>query len=195
MDGFSGPARAIPSCCAKVTSPGSARCATRGCRPRCATRFASSSSANTGRSISSSAVRRGVMTSAPSGRGCRSRGCAMSQPKDWTLYYLRHTGRRERYPLLGPTRRVDELLVELADDPICLFWELTGRQAGADLEQADGLPHIRWTRLLPERDRDRMYVAATPGRILDRRASLADRAPCVSGLKGRCSSRPRRRRS
>jgi hypothetical protein len=40
----------------------------------------------------------------------------------WTLYYLRHTGRWERYPLLGPTRRVDELLAELAADPICLFW-------------------------------------------------------------------------
>jgi hypothetical protein len=40
----------------------------------------------------------------------------------WTLYYVRHTGRWERYPLLGPTRRLDDLLRELADDPICLFW-------------------------------------------------------------------------
>jgi hypothetical protein len=40
----------------------------------------------------------------------------------WTLYYHRHTGRWERYPLLGPTRRLDDLLGELADDPICLFW-------------------------------------------------------------------------
>lgn len=40
----------------------------------------------------------------------------------WTLYYLRHTGRWERYPLLGPTRRLDELLAELAEDPICLLW-------------------------------------------------------------------------
>jgi len=38
------------------------------------------------------------------------------------LYYHRHTGRWERYPLLGPTRRLDDLLGELADDPICLFW-------------------------------------------------------------------------
>jgi Protein of unknown function (DUF3024) len=40
----------------------------------------------------------------------------------WTLYYLRHTGRWEHYPLLGRTRRLEELLAELADDPICLFW-------------------------------------------------------------------------
>ena len=40
----------------------------------------------------------------------------------WTLYYHRHTGRWERYPLLGPSRRLDDLLGELADDPICLFW-------------------------------------------------------------------------
>jgi hypothetical protein len=40
----------------------------------------------------------------------------------WTLYYLRHTGRWERYPLLRPSRRLDDLLRELADDPICLFW-------------------------------------------------------------------------
>jgi hypothetical protein len=40
----------------------------------------------------------------------------------WTLYYCRHTGRWERYPLLGPTRRLGELLDELRDDPICIFW-------------------------------------------------------------------------
>ena len=40
----------------------------------------------------------------------------------WTLYYHRHTGRWERYPLLGPTRRIDELLNEIDRDPICIFW-------------------------------------------------------------------------
>jgi hypothetical protein len=40
----------------------------------------------------------------------------------WTLYYHRHTGRWERYPLLAPTRRIGELLGELAEDPICVFW-------------------------------------------------------------------------
>ena len=40
----------------------------------------------------------------------------------WTLYYHRHTGRWERYPLLGPTRRIDELLDEIDCDPICTFW-------------------------------------------------------------------------
>ena len=40
----------------------------------------------------------------------------------WTLYYHRHTGRWERYPLLGPSRRLAELLSEIADDPICVFW-------------------------------------------------------------------------
>jgi Protein of unknown function (DUF3024) len=40
----------------------------------------------------------------------------------WTLDYLRHTGRWERYPLLGPSRRLNDLLRELADDPICVFW-------------------------------------------------------------------------
>lgn len=40
----------------------------------------------------------------------------------WTLYYHRHTGRWERYPLLAPTRRIDELLTEIDRDPICLFW-------------------------------------------------------------------------
>jgi len=40
----------------------------------------------------------------------------------WTLCYLRHTGRWERDPMLGPTRRLDDLLAELTDDPICLFW-------------------------------------------------------------------------
>lgn len=40
----------------------------------------------------------------------------------WTLYYHRHTGRWERYPLLGPATRIDPLLEELEHDPICLFW-------------------------------------------------------------------------
>ena len=40
----------------------------------------------------------------------------------WRLYYRRHTGRWERYPLLGPTRRVAELLDEIDRDPICIFW-------------------------------------------------------------------------
>jgi len=40
----------------------------------------------------------------------------------WTLYYHRHTGRWERYPLLGATTRIDPLLSELELDPICLFW-------------------------------------------------------------------------
>ena len=35
----------------------------------------------------------------------------------WTLYYHRHTGRWERYPLLGPTRRIDELLNEIDGYP------------------------------------------------------------------------------
>jgi hypothetical protein len=39
----------------------------------------------------------------------------------WTLYYHRHTGRWERYPLLGPSRRVADLLSEIAEDPICVF--------------------------------------------------------------------------
>jgi hypothetical protein len=43
----------------------------------------------------------------------------------WTLYYHRHTGRWERYPLLGPSRRVADLLSEVAEDPICAFWGLT----------------------------------------------------------------------
>jgi len=40
----------------------------------------------------------------------------------WTLYYHRHTGRWERYPLLTPTGRIAELLAEIDDDPICVFW-------------------------------------------------------------------------
>jgi hypothetical protein len=40
----------------------------------------------------------------------------------WTLYYHRHTGRWERYPLLGPTRRIDKLVDEIERDPICIFW-------------------------------------------------------------------------
>jgi hypothetical protein len=40
----------------------------------------------------------------------------------WTLYYHRHTGRWERYPLLGPSRRLTDLLDELDHDPICVFW-------------------------------------------------------------------------
>ncbi len=40
----------------------------------------------------------------------------------WTLYYHRHTGRWERYPLLGSTTRIDPLLSELELDPICVFW-------------------------------------------------------------------------
>ncbi|MGH2861921.1 MAG: DUF3024 domain-containing protein [Solirubrobacteraceae bacterium] len=40
----------------------------------------------------------------------------------WTLYYHRHTGRWERYPLLGPSCRLTDLLSEIADDPICVFW-------------------------------------------------------------------------
>ena len=40
----------------------------------------------------------------------------------WTLYYYRHTGRWQRYPLLGPTTRIDPLLNELELDPMCLLW-------------------------------------------------------------------------
>jgi Protein of unknown function (DUF3024) len=40
----------------------------------------------------------------------------------WTLYYYRHTGRWERYSLLGSTRRIDELVDEIERDPICIFW-------------------------------------------------------------------------
>ena len=40
----------------------------------------------------------------------------------WTLYYHRYTGRWERYPLLGPSRRLADLLSEVAEDPICVFW-------------------------------------------------------------------------
>ena len=39
----------------------------------------------------------------------------------WTLYYHRHTGRWERYTLIGPSRRVADLLREIAEDPICVF--------------------------------------------------------------------------
>ena len=39
----------------------------------------------------------------------------------WTLYYHRHTGRWERYPLLGPSRHLSDLLNEVAVDPICVF--------------------------------------------------------------------------
>jgi hypothetical protein len=40
----------------------------------------------------------------------------------WTLYYHRHTGRWERYPLLSSTTRIEPLLDELEHDPICVFW-------------------------------------------------------------------------
>jgi hypothetical protein len=40
----------------------------------------------------------------------------------WTLFYHRHTGRWERYPLLGSTTPIDPLLDELERDPICVFW-------------------------------------------------------------------------
>jgi Protein of unknown function (DUF3024) len=42
--------------------------------------------------------------------------------QEWTIYYHRHTGRWERYPLLGAARRIDPLLRELFEDPICVFW-------------------------------------------------------------------------
>ena len=42
--------------------------------------------------------------------------------RQWTLYWHRHTGRWERYPLLGPTRRLADLLNEIDRDPICVFW-------------------------------------------------------------------------
>ena len=40
----------------------------------------------------------------------------------WTLYYHRHTGRWERYPLLDPVTPSTNLLTEIAEDPICAFW-------------------------------------------------------------------------
>ena len=46
----------------------------------------------------------------------------VSSTRLWTLYYHRHTRRWERYPLLGPATRIDPLLDELEQDPICLFW-------------------------------------------------------------------------
>jgi hypothetical protein len=39
----------------------------------------------------------------------------------WTLYYHRHTGRWEHYPLLGPSLHVTDLISEIAEDPICVF--------------------------------------------------------------------------
>jgi hypothetical protein len=39
----------------------------------------------------------------------------------WTLYHHRHTGRWARYPLLGPSRRLVDLLREIAEGPICVF--------------------------------------------------------------------------
>jgi hypothetical protein len=42
--------------------------------------------------------------------------------RPWTLHYHRHTGRWERYPLLGPTPALGELLAEIEEDPICGFW-------------------------------------------------------------------------
>jgi hypothetical protein len=45
----------------------------------------------------------------------------VSTTRLWTLYYRRHTGRWERYPLLRPTPRLDELLTEIDQDPICIF--------------------------------------------------------------------------
>jgi Protein of unknown function (DUF3024) len=53
----------------------------------------------------------------------------------WTLYYRRHSGRWERYPLLGPTRRIDELLDEIERDPICIFW---GRRSDSASETPEG---------------------------------------------------------
>ena len=46
----------------------------------------------------------------------------VASTRRWTLYYRRHTGRWERYPLLGSTSRFDELLTEIDQDPICIFW-------------------------------------------------------------------------
>ena len=46
----------------------------------------------------------------------------VSSTRLWTLYYRRHTGRWERYPLLGSTPRLDEMLTEIDQDPICIFW-------------------------------------------------------------------------
>jgi hypothetical protein len=53
----------------------------------------------------------------------------VSSTRLWTLYYRRHTGRWERYPLLGPTPRLDELLTEIDQDPICIFRGRAGEQA------------------------------------------------------------------
>jgi hypothetical protein len=39
----------------------------------------------------------------------------------WILYHHRHAGRWERYPLLGPSHRLADLLSEVAEDPICVF--------------------------------------------------------------------------
>jgi len=59
----------------------------------------------------------------PSGRGRQSRGLRYMRPRRlWTLYWHRHTGRWERYPLLPSTTRLAELLEEIERDPICVFW-------------------------------------------------------------------------
>jgi Protein of unknown function (DUF3024) len=66
---------------------------------------------------------RGARVTALNGRGCRSRGLRyVASKRPWTLYYHRHTSRWERYPLLGPSRRLADLLSEVSEDPICVFW-------------------------------------------------------------------------
>ncbi|MBV9366545.1 MAG: DUF3024 domain-containing protein [Solirubrobacterales bacterium] len=82
----------------------------------------------------------------------------------WTLYYLRHTGRWERYPLFGPSRRLDDLLSELAEDPDLPVLALT---RDGPPERAARDPGTRaWRNDDSGVTTVTANVAATPSRIL-----------------------------
>jgi hypothetical protein len=41
---------------------------------------------------------------------------------EWLLYWMRASGRWQRYAELKPTNRLQSLIEEIEKDPYCVFW-------------------------------------------------------------------------
>lgn len=105
----------------------------------------------------------------------------------WTLYYHRHTGRWERYPLLGPSRRLADL-GELAEDLICVFWGLT-------VPARCGDHPCRRDFCLPAAVRGRRRLRGAPAAAMLRKSAQGGSGPTArsvgpSGVGHRAAARP-----
>jgi hypothetical protein len=100
--------------------PASAATATARCQCIFETKSASKLTCAVGQSRSSSVGRLGTRTS-PTGRAYRSRNFYAAGTTTWTLYWADRNSRWHRYGHIEPGA-IDDLLLEIDEDPTCIFW-------------------------------------------------------------------------